>query len=94
MANSDMMRVIRDDNIDTCVVFSPLMEAPWYTDFIIPLYFVNKTETVTMESSVETSAVLAEMRLCSILCQYRTGMTATAYLNVERHAVFMNQLML
>ncbi|KAK2140475.1 hypothetical protein LSH36_1335g00037 [Paralvinella palmiformis] len=43
------MRVIRDDNIDTCVVFSPLMEAPWYTDFIIPLYFVNKTETVTVE---------------------------------------------
>ena len=91
MANSDMMRVIRDDNIDTCVVFSPLMEAPWYTDFIIPLYFVK---TVTVESSVETSAVLAEMRLCSILCQYRTGMTATAYLNVERHVAFMNQLLL
>ena len=49
MANSDMMRVIRDDNIDTCAVFSPLVEAPWYTDFIIPLYFVNKTETVTVE---------------------------------------------
>ncbi|KAK2157354.1 hypothetical protein LSH36_193g09026 [Paralvinella palmiformis] len=47
--NSDLLSIIRDDDYSTCLVLSPLLEAPWYTDFILPLYYINKTEIVTVE---------------------------------------------
>jgi len=47
--NSHFTAVIQDESYNTCAVFSPLFGASWYTDFIIPLYYINKTEIVTVE---------------------------------------------
>ncbi|KAK2139950.1 hypothetical protein LSH36_1544g00005, partial [Paralvinella palmiformis] len=47
--NSHFTAVIQDESYNTCAVFGPLFGASWYTDFIIPLYYINKTEIVTVE---------------------------------------------
>ena len=47
--NSDFVAAIKDNSFNTCAIFSSLLGTSWYTYLILPRYYINKTEIVTVE---------------------------------------------
>ena len=49
LSDSDIVPNVRDDNYDTCAVFTPVLSFPWFYDFSIPVYYWNAPGTVAVE---------------------------------------------